>query len=219
MTRLLDTRAVYLVPRLNPDGSELALADRPRHIRSSTRPYPFDEEPVEGLTVEDVDGDGRILSMRIADPHGGWKPHPADARVMIPREPGEFGGTYYRILPEGSLQNYDGLRVTVNRDVEGLDLNRTAGRIDTLFSDKNVQHWSQLLQNADGASANALKLLSDLSTVRAEVEALVKDTRGIVSNFTVIELSERVREVGTAFVPTAYRGILLAQRWLSTIRV
>ena len=32
----------------------------------------------------------------------------------------------------------------------------------------------------------------------------------INSNFTVIELSERVREVGAAFVPTAYRGILLA---------
>ena len=32
----------------------------------------------------------------------------------------------------------------------------------------------------------------------------------INSNFTVIELSERVREVGPAFVPTAYRGILLA---------
>ena len=45
------TRArVYLCPRLNPDGAELALADRPRHIRSSTRRYPFDEEPVEGLT-------------------------------------------------------------------------------------------------------------------------------------------------------------------------
>jgi murein tripeptide amidase MpaA len=37
VTRLLDTRAVYLCPRLNPDGAELALADRPRHIRSSTR--------------------------------------------------------------------------------------------------------------------------------------------------------------------------------------
>jgi murein tripeptide amidase MpaA len=42
VTELLDTRAVYIVPRLNPDGAELALADRPRHIRSSTRPYPFD---------------------------------------------------------------------------------------------------------------------------------------------------------------------------------
>lgn len=69
VTRLLDTRAVYIVPRLNPDGAELALADRPRHIRSSTRPYPYDEEPVQGLTVEDVDGDGRILQMRLPDPH------------------------------------------------------------------------------------------------------------------------------------------------------
>ena len=32
-----------------------ALADRPRHIRSSTRRYPYDEDPIEGLTVEDID--------------------------------------------------------------------------------------------------------------------------------------------------------------------
>jgi murein tripeptide amidase MpaA len=124
ITHLLDTRAVYIVPRLNPDGAELAMADRPRHIRSSTRPYPYDEDPVDGLTVEDMDGDGRILSMRLKDPHGGWKPHPQDARVMIPREPGEYGGTYYRIIPEGSIQQFDGLRITVNKDIEGLDLNR-----------------------------------------------------------------------------------------------
>ncbi|MFL6663142.1 MAG: M14 family zinc carboxypeptidase, partial [Rhizobacter sp.] len=68
ITQLLDTRTVYVCPRLNPDGAELALADRPRHIRSSTRRYPFDEEPVDGLTIEDVDGDGRVLFMRIPDP-------------------------------------------------------------------------------------------------------------------------------------------------------
>ena len=38
VTHLLDTRVVYLCPRLNPDGAELALADTPRFIRSSTRP-------------------------------------------------------------------------------------------------------------------------------------------------------------------------------------
>ncbi len=123
-TRLLDTRALYLCPRLNPDGAELALADRPRHIRSSTRAYPFDEPPVEGLTMEDVDGDGRILTMRIPDPHGAYKKCDKDARLMVPREPGEFGGEYYRLMPEGTLKNWDGLTVKVNRDVEGLDLNR-----------------------------------------------------------------------------------------------
>lgn len=121
---LLDTRCVYLVPRLNPDGAELALADRPRHIRSSTRPYPFDEPPVEGLTVEDIDGDGRVLSMRIADPHGAWKPRPDEPRLLVPREPGEFGGTYYRLLPEGRVTHHDGLKFRINPDREGLDLNR-----------------------------------------------------------------------------------------------
>jgi murein tripeptide amidase MpaA len=123
-THLLDTRCIYLCPRLNPDGAELALADRPRHIRSSTRRYPFDDAPVDGLTIEDVDGDGRILTMRIPDPHGGWKKHADDPRLMVPREPGEIGGAYYRLLPEGTLQHYDGVEVRVNRDVEGLDLNR-----------------------------------------------------------------------------------------------
>ncbi len=124
VTELLNTRAVYIVPRLNPDGAELALADKPRHIRSSTRPYPFDESPVDGLTVEDVDGDGRMLSMRIPDPHGTWKKHASEPRLMVAREPGEFGGEYFRIIPEGTLKNFDGLQVTVNPDREGLDLNR-----------------------------------------------------------------------------------------------
>jgi len=124
VSHLLDTRTIYMVPRLNPDGAELALADRPRHIRSSTKRYPFEDEPVDGLTVEDVDGDGRILYMRVPDPHGAYKKHAGDPRLMVPREPGEFGGEYYRLLPEGFIKNHDGLTVTVNKDAEGLDLNR-----------------------------------------------------------------------------------------------
>ncbi len=124
VTHLLDTRVVYLVPRLCPDGAELALAKRPRHIRSSTRAYPWDEPVVEGLVSEDMDGDGRILTMRIQDPHGTYKACSADARLMVPREPGEFGGTYYRLIPEGRLLNYDGVRIQWQPDREGLDLNR-----------------------------------------------------------------------------------------------
>jgi murein tripeptide amidase MpaA len=124
ITHLLDTRVVYIAPRLNPDGAELALADRPRFIRSSTRPYPFDEAPVEGMTLQDMDGDGRVLYMRLRDPHGTYKKHPQEPRLMIAREPGEFGGEYYRVIPEGLFTNWDGVRMRVNPDREGLDLNR-----------------------------------------------------------------------------------------------
>src|SRR5258708_5910718 len=124
ITRLLDTRALYVCPRINPDVAEWALADKPKYIRSSTRPYPFDEDPVDGLTVEDIDGDGRILSMRIPDPNGAFKAHPDDARLMTPREPAEYGGEYWRVIPEGTLVNFDGVEIRVNRDKQGIDLNR-----------------------------------------------------------------------------------------------
>ncbi len=122
--RVLDTRAFYICPRVNPDGTEWALADKPRFIRSSTRPYPYDEEEIEGLTVEDIDGDGRILQMRIPDSNGLWKPHPDEPRLMVRRDPTEVGGQYYRILPEGTVEDYDGFILKIKKRKEGIDLNR-----------------------------------------------------------------------------------------------
>jgi len=124
VTAALDTRAFYIVPRLNPDGAEWALADKPKVIRSSTRPYPYDEEPVDGLLEEDIDGDGRILFMRVPDPNGTWKRHPKEPRLLIRRDPTESGGKYYRVLPEGFLKNYDGVTIQLRSPKEGLDLNR-----------------------------------------------------------------------------------------------
>jgi murein tripeptide amidase MpaA len=123
--RALDTRAFYICPRINPDGAEWAMADRPKYVRSSTRRYPFDEEPVEGLVSEDVDGDGRILQMRIADPNGPWKKHPQQPQLLVRRDPLDPpGGDYYRVLPEGRVENYDGVSITVTGSAQGLDLNR-----------------------------------------------------------------------------------------------
>jgi murein tripeptide amidase MpaA len=124
-TRALDTRAFYIVPRVNPDGAEWALADKPRIIRSSTRPYPSNEDALDGLMYgEDLDGDKRILQMRIPDPNGAWKAYPDDPRLMVRRDPVETGGKYYRILPEGLLKNYDGSTIQVRSPKQGLDLNR-----------------------------------------------------------------------------------------------
>ena len=125
VTRALDTRTFYIVPRANPDGAEWALADKPKVIRSSTRVYPHDEDALDGLLWgEDIDGDKRILQMRIPDPNGAWKAHPDDPRLMVRRDPIETGGKYYRILPEGLLKNYDGVTIKVRNPKQGLDLNR-----------------------------------------------------------------------------------------------
>jgi len=123
VTQVLDTRAFYVIPRLNPDGPELALADRPRFIRSSTRPWPLVEE-VDGLHEEDLDGDGRILMMRVRDPNGAWKAHPEERRLLTRREPDDVDGDFYRVLWEGRIRNYDGVTIKVAPPLEGLDLNR-----------------------------------------------------------------------------------------------
>jgi len=124
ITRCLDSRAFYVCPRVNPDGAELALADKPKFVRSSTRPYPYDEEPIGGLVKEDIDGDGRILMMRIPDPNGAWKACPDEPRLLVRRDPAETGGQYYRLLPEGRVENYDGALIEIQPQKEGLDLNR-----------------------------------------------------------------------------------------------
>ena len=125
VTRCLDTRCFYVVPRLNPDGAELALADKPRFVRSSVRPYPRSDEQ-DGLHEEDLDGDGRILMMRLRDPNGAWKVDPEEPRLMVRREPDEApeDGEFYRLLWEGLIRNYDGVTIKVAPPLEGLDLNR-----------------------------------------------------------------------------------------------
>lgn len=125
ITRLLDTRTIYLCPRLNPDGAEWALESPPRIRRSSTRPYPYNEEPLPNYEEMDIDGDGRILNLRIKDPNGGWKEHPDEPRIMVKRDPTEVGGTYYRIIPEGKFNApFDGVTITEQGIRENLDFNR-----------------------------------------------------------------------------------------------
>ncbi|XSG74983.1 M14 family metallopeptidase [Herpetosiphon llansteffanensis] len=121
-TRLLDRTTFYILPRFNPDGAERALTT-PYVVRSSVRPYPYAER-VDGLYQEDINDDGIILQMRLVDPNGDWRVSEHDPRVMVKRKPYEIGGTYYRILPEGLIQNYDGVNIKLSRSIEGLDINR-----------------------------------------------------------------------------------------------
>jgi len=122
--RALDRRTFYVVPRVNPDGAELAMAELPRIVRSTVREWPR-EHQAPGLVGEDVDKDGRLLQMRIEDPNGTWKPLPSHPRLLVPREPDEDGpGPYYRLLREGRVEGYDGVLIPPAPLLAGIDSNR-----------------------------------------------------------------------------------------------
>jgi hypothetical protein len=120
ITNLVDTRTIYVMPKLNPDGSDHYLT-KPDGMRSTVRPHDsdgdglFDEDP-----PEDLNGDGYITQMRVPDKTGNWKTSPDDPRLLVRVREGEQGE--WRIYSEGIDNDNDG---QFNEDgVGGLDINR-----------------------------------------------------------------------------------------------
>ena len=126
-TYLLNTKTFYILPRVNPDGAELYLTT-PTMLRSSVRHWPdWEEDSTEmpGLHRADVNGDGKILQMRVRDDNRGeWKISKKDPRLMVPRGPADRKGPFYHVYPEGFLKDYEGGAVSVHHGPFGLDLNR-----------------------------------------------------------------------------------------------
>ncbi|MCL2284914.1 MAG: M14 family metallopeptidase, partial [Firmicutes bacterium] len=124
-TRILDTKVIYVLPRICPDGAELYLAT-PYMLRSSTHEwsYPSYADP-SGLVPEDIDGNGVILQMRVRDDLAGdWRVSEEDSRLMVRRRPHEYGGEYYRLYSEGLIENYDGITFDNAPTRWGIDMNR-----------------------------------------------------------------------------------------------
>jgi len=126
VTRLLDTRTLYLRPKFNPDGADYCLT-HPDSLRSTVRPWDddgdgqLDEDP-----AEDLDGDGAITQLRVRSPNGTHKVSSDDPRIMVERRLGETGGEYYMLLSEGIDNDGDG---QFNEDgVGGIDMNRNFPR-------------------------------------------------------------------------------------------
>ena len=126
VTALLDSRAFYVRPKFNPDGSDLALV-HDQFLRSTTHPVDEDEDGASDEDPpEDLDGDGWITQMRMADGEGDWVADPGDARIMVRDPGGAMAGRRYRVMREGVDNDGDG---QINEDgVGGIDMNRNFPR-------------------------------------------------------------------------------------------
>ncbi len=124
ITHLLDTSAVYIAPRVQPDGAEKYMTT-PYTLRSSVRHWPETEQD-SGLTPQDLNDDGLILQMRVPDPRGEWRISAHDPRLMVKRAPDEMTaeGGFFRLYTEGLLHEWTRGPVKLARTLEGLDLNR-----------------------------------------------------------------------------------------------
>lgn len=121
-TRLMQTMAFYIIPRVNPDGAEICLKT-PHRWCGNGRYELGQDEVTKGLHQWDVDGDGYILHMRVKDPNGEWKISKKDPRILVQRQPHEHGDTYYRLYPEGLIPDWDGVEPDIESPRDG-NLNR-----------------------------------------------------------------------------------------------
>ena len=134
------------------DGAEYALK-APYHPWCGNGRVLPGEDRLEGLQAQDIDGDGYIVNMRVPDPKGEWKKDPGEPRLMIQREPGEEGGDYFRIFPEGLIPDYDGADVKILPQDDG-NMNRNFpinwspqeyGAGDYPFSEPETMGMAQLI--------------------------------------------------------------------------
>lgn len=126
-TRLLDERAFYVVPTMNPDSRDYYIhkASDPNSPRSGLVPFDNDRDgTADEDGPEDLDDDGSFTMMRKKDPNGTYMAHPKDPRVMVRVQPGEKG-EFILLGQEGIDNDGDGL---INEDPPGgYDMNRNYG--------------------------------------------------------------------------------------------
>jgi hypothetical protein len=95
----------YILPRMSPDGAEAVLTSG-RYVRSVPRDRRLNRGHARWISG-DVDGDGRISMMRKEDPTGEFVESKNVRGLLVPREL-EDAGPFYKLFPEGSIENFDG---------------------------------------------------------------------------------------------------------------
>lgn len=120
---LLDRATVWFVPRLNPDAAEAMFAT-PVGERTGNgmatdddRDFQLDEDP-----ADDLNGDGFITAMRIADPNGEWLEDAEEPGLMRRADAAKGEVGKWRLQSEG--RDDDGDRHYNEDGPGGIDVNR-----------------------------------------------------------------------------------------------
>ncbi len=124
VTKILDDRTVYVVPRLNPDGAERLFQGSPRvDFRANLTPIDRDRDgKFNEDGPNDLDGDGFALAMRTKDARATLVPDAKDARILRKADPIKGERPVYSEATEGVDDDGDGL---IDEDpVGGVNLNR-----------------------------------------------------------------------------------------------
>ncbi len=123
ITHLVDTKALYVRVKNNPDGAELYLGTAQSN-RSTVRPHDGDRDGLlDEDPAEDLDGDGFCYLMRkkVEEGKGEYILHPDDKSGRLMKRKGEGKGNYM-IYSEGIDNDLDD---KYNEDgIGGLDLHR-----------------------------------------------------------------------------------------------
>lgn len=141
ITGLVDTRIFYVLPKINPDGSDAYLRKPGATLPADLIQVDDDEDGNKDEDgPEDLDKDGIISIMRIKDSKGDWTSSDLDRRLMRRRKPDEKGT--WRILgPEGLDNDKDG---RINED--------PPGRANTVSNRNYPAYWApEWIQSGAGA--------------------------------------------------------------------
>jgi hypothetical protein len=227
--RLLDRTTFYIFPNMSPDAMEQYFA-KIKYERQGNASQTDDDR--DGKTNEDgfddLDGNGKITSMRVLSPIGEYRTHPDDARILIKADPAKGEKGVYVLYSEGRDNDKDG---TFNEDGEGgvwfnknmsykhpsftqgsgefaVSEQEARGMLDKLYEMFNVfavvsfgsnnNLSTPLTYNAAGANQ---RIVSSLLEADAKANAMVSDLYNKVTN---MKDAPKTTATGGDFLSWAY---------------
>ena len=115
--QILDKVTIYILPCVNPDGSDMCVRTGFAIRSKMERIYGLEN----AVIPQDLDGNGKILFMRWEDPNGYYVQLPECGDLMVPRRAGDKG-PFYSMTTEGVVENYNGGKL--QHGFRDLDFNR-----------------------------------------------------------------------------------------------